>query len=211
MVVGNFNFTVKFDFTGSQLITSQENEETGDPFDPISKFTTVDAMGLIVKLDTNNEEYTNVGVDIKSIKVNGKQISMTGTPYSNMEDGMFRANIYNSYGSFDKAKADHKSKDPATATATPFSADSFVGATSIEVNFDVYGMKTDKPGGSPAPTNPTTPTDPANPTNPSNPAKPGDNKGKPTPNAGTGIESVAAIAAIALIAGGAVVISRKKK
>lgn len=182
-ITGNGTYTVVLDLSSGYTNPDHVDEETGEEV----VYTTgngIGAMGLVF-----NSEDEAVGFDIKSVKFDGVDMPLTGASYTNNEDGGRRTNIYNAWAGFNAENGDI-SLDPDNATATLIDISSLTEWSKVEVTFDVYGM-----AGAAVVDTDTDATAPA-----------GD-KGSPD----TGVEGVAVVAGLAVVAAGTLAISKKRK
>ena len=174
----------------------------------------------VIKFYTNIslDEYPNVSITIDSFKIDGKEI------FSNVTYDF----VENDIPDFDTTVADKTCADTpenlvANLACIPFynmwnndgnpittemAADLAFGSE-LTVDFTVKGFKEapvypDEDNNQPADPEPEAPADPE----PEAPANPGDSS---KPNAGTGVEGIALVAGIAVLATGAVVVSKKRK
>ncbi|MBQ7835417.1 MAG: hypothetical protein IJ385_06495 [Ruminiclostridium sp.] len=201
---GNGVYTVTLDLSDGYTNPDHLDEETGDEI----VYTTgngIGAMGLQVY-----GEYPTLGIDIQSVKFDGVDFPLQGASYTNDEDGGRRTNIYNAWAGFDAAKEDHITKNPDTATSTVIDISSLTEWSKVEVTFEVYGLEETA---APEATEDTTADAPAEDTTADAPAA-GDvdaatdsSKGSPD----TGVEDVAVVAGLAIVAAGAVLVSKKRK
>ena len=215
---GNGTYTVSVDLSKGYTADGWEDEDTGD----MLELTTGNGIAVL-GVQIYGEQYAaTLGVDIKSVKFDGTEVALKGASYTNDEDGGRRTNIYNEWASFDSSKEDHITKDAASATATLIDNSSIGEWTTIEVTFDVYGLE----GGADAAAddgeeeNPAAAGDDAAAEDgeddaPATDAAPatGDTAAATTDktNADTGVEGVAVVAGLAIVAAGAVVIAKKRK
>ncbi|MBQ8171901.1 MAG: NPXTG-anchored protein [Oscillospiraceae bacterium] len=200
-VTADGTYTVGIDLSAGYTADGFEDEETGELL-VMTTANGIGAMGINLNLDAEDESYNNVNINIVSVKFDGVETIKDGaTSYTNAEDGAKRSNVMNQWANYDATKADHLTLDPDTATSvmTDFSGE----WTTCEVTFEVTGMPaadTGATGGDDA----------------------GDNAGsdasgdvnapttdKQSPD--TGVEGVAAVAGVAVLAAGAVLVSKKRK
>lgn len=189
-VTGDGTYTVAVDLSaGYENLVGIEDENTGE----MMVYTTaagIGAMGINLNVNAEDPAYDNVCMNIISVKFDGVETIKEGVvSFTNNEDGGKRANVMNQWSAYDSAKADHITVDSSKASAvlTDF-ADEW---TTCEVTFEVTGM----PAAASAPADTSTGTA----TTPS----------KDSPD--TGVEGIAVIAGLAAVAGGAALISRKRK
>ncbi len=204
---GNGVYTISLDLSGGYTNPDHLDEETGDEI----VYTTgngIGAMGIQIY-----GEYPTLGVDIQSVKFDGVEFALTGASYTNDEDGGRRTNIYNAWAGYDAAKEDHITKNPDTATSTVVDISSLTEWSKVEVTFEVYGLEetADAPAAEEAPAVEEETTEaPAVEEAPATgdvDAATDSSKGSPD----TGVEDVAVVAGLAIVAGGAVLVSKKRK
>ncbi|MBQ8613796.1 MAG: LPXTG cell wall anchor domain-containing protein [Ruminiclostridium sp.] len=201
---GNGIYTISLDLSGGYTNPDHLDEETGDEI----VYTTgngIGAMGIQIY-----GEYPTLGVDIQSVKFDGVEFALTGASYTNDEDGGRRTNIYNAWAAYDAAKEDHITKDPATATSTVVDISSLTEWSKVEVTFEVYGLEETAAPEAAAPEADAPATDDTATEAPATGDVAGatdSSKGSPD----TGIEDVAVVAGLAIVAGGAVLVSKKRK
>ena len=180
-ITGNGTYTVVLDLSSGYTNPDHIDEETGEEV----VYTTgngIGAMGLVF-----NSEDEAVGFDVKSVKIDGVDMPLTGSSYTNNEDGGRRTNIYNAWANYNPEEG-HISLNPDNATPTLIDITDLTEWSKVEVTFDVYGMAasvvdTDASAGD------------------------ADNKN----NADTGVEGVAVVAGLAVVAAGALAISKKRR
>ena len=199
---GNGVYTISLDLSEGYTNPGHLDEETGDEI----VYTTgngIGAMGIQIY-----GEYPTLGVDIQSVSFDGVEFPLTGASYTNDEDGGRRTNIYNAWAGYDAAKEDHITKNPDTATSTVVDISSLTEWSSVEVTFEVYGLEEAAEEAAPEATEETTEevTTEA-PAAGDVSAEADSSKGSPD----TGIEDVAIVAGLAIVAGGAVLVSKKRK
>lgn len=191
-ITGNGTYSVGIDLSAGYTNDDWEDEETGD----LAVFTTgngIGAMGINVNFDAEDEAYDNFGINITSVKFDGVESIVAGaTSYTNNEDGAKRCNVLNQWANYDATKEDHITSDAATATSV---MTDFAGEwTTCVVEFEVFGLADDD-----AATDATeSTTDAETTTTP--------DKGSPD----TGVEGIAAVAGVAVLAAGAVIVSKKR-
>ena len=198
-ITGNGTYTVAVDlskgYNGVGQSGIMEDEEAEEPIE----YTTANSIGAMgIQIYGENPK---LGVDIKSIKIDGKAVELKGVSYTNDEDGGRRTNIYNEWASYDASKEDHLTKDADKATGTLI--DKPGEWSKIEVEFEVYGLDTaaDNNDSTQAPEGDVT-TGAAGDVN-----KPSTDKNQPN----TGVEGVAVVAGLAVLAAGAIVVAKKRK
>ena len=187
---GNGVYTVSLDLSKGYTNEGFLDEETGEPI----VYTTgngIGAMGIQIY-----GEYPTLGVDIQSVKFDDVEFALTGSSYTNDEDGGRRTNIYNAWAGFDAAKEDHISKNADAATSTVIDIASLTEWSKVEVTFEVYGLEE---AAEETTEEETTAGDTA--------AATDESKG----SADTGVADVAAVAGIAVVAAGAFIVAKKRK
>lgn len=138
---------------------------------------------LHIYLAEGDALWDTLKVAVKSVKVDGTELAITGTGTTAADANGLRTFICASW------KSEEKIVDIST-----------VGEWSkLEVNFDVSGLDYDKPAADPDP-DPTPAPDPTPDPDPD-----------PKPDPDTGIEGVAVVAGLAVLATGAIVVSKKRK
>lgn len=207
---GNGTYTVSIDLSGGYQCDGWVDEDTGDLLE-LTTANGIAAMGIQIY-----GEYPTLGVDITSVKFDGNEVALTGRSVTNDEDGGRRTNVYNAWASYDPTKEDQISKDPDSATMTLIDPGDVGEWTKAEITFEVYGMDDAAPAeteAAPAETDAAPAETDAAPAETQAPAA-GDvaaatdsSKGSPE----TGIADVAAIAGLAIVAGGAVLVAKKRK
>ena len=193
VITGNGTYTISVDLSkGYTPITNNEpwyDDETGEEL-VLDKALAIGAMGINVNFSADDEAYDNVYLEVTSIKFDGVETMKDGvSSYTNNEDGMKRTNIYNAWA-FYKAEDVCPTPDTANAVLTDFAGE----WSKCEITFNVTGMPDEAPD-TQAPADTTAPTT-------------GDST---KPNTNTGVEGVAAVAGVALLAAGAVVVAKKRK
>lgn len=144
---------------------------------------------LHIYLADGDALWDTLKVAIKSIKVDGTELAITGTGTTEADANGLRTFICASW------KSEVKIVDIST-----------VGEWSkLEVNFDVSGLDYDKPAANEPDSTPA-----PDPTPDSTPA-PTPDPGQGKPDTDTGIEGVAVVAGLAVLAAGAIVITKKRK
>lgn len=191
-ITGNGTYSVGIDLSAGYTNDDWEDEETGD----LAVFTTgngIGAMGINVNFDAEDEAYDNFGINITSVKFDGVESIVAGaTSYTNNEDGAKRCNVLNPWANYDATKEDHITSDAATATSV---MTDFAGEwTTCVVEFEVFGLADDDAAADATEST----TDAETTTTP--------DKGSPD----TGVEGIAAVAGVAVLAAGAVIVSKKR-
>ena len=136
-------------------------------------------------------------ITIDSVELDGNAVTLNGTPYTSSDDGVTtRVNLFNEWVSV--LPDDARTVDGLAADATPTAMDKACGAwTTMTVNFTVTGA------GAGAAEDATTEEAPAA----------GDVAGETDSSKGspdTGVEDVAVVAGLAIVAAGAVLVSKKR-
>ncbi len=203
-ITGNGVYTVGIDLSaGYENLAGIEDEDTGE----LVNYTTangIGAMGINVCFDADDDTYDNFGINITSVKFDGvESIKAGAVSYTNNEDGGKRCNVFNQWANYDASKEDHITSDPDAATSL---MTDFAGEwTTCEVTFEVFGLDE---AAAPAPVEDNTPADNAAADNtPAAAPAATDSKGSPD----TGVEGIAAVAGLAVVAGGALAIAKKRK
>ena len=129
---GNGTYTVVLDLSKGYNNVNWIDEDTGDFID-LTTGNSIGAMGIQIYGD-----YPTLGCDITSVKIDGKDMALQGVSYTNDEDGGRRTNIYNAWASFNADE--HLTTDASKATSTLISIDDLGEWTKVEVTFDVYGL-----------------------------------------------------------------------
>ena len=129
---GNGTYTVVLDLSKGYNNEKWIDEDTGD-FINLTTGNSIGAMGIQIYGD-----YPTLGCDITSVKIDGKDMALQGVSYTNDEDGGRRTNIYNAWASFNADE--HLTTDASKATSTLISIDDLGEWTKVEVTFDVYGL-----------------------------------------------------------------------
>lgn len=91
---GNGTYTVVLDLSKGYNNVNWIDEDTGDFID-LTTGNSIGAMGIQIYGD-----YPTLGCDITSVKIDGKDMALQGVSYTNDEDGGRRTNIYNAWASF---------------------------------------------------------------------------------------------------------------
>ena len=196
---GNGEYTVSVDLSKGYTADGWDDEDTGDMLELTS------GNGIAVLGVQIYGEYPELGVDIKSVKFDGTEVALKGASYTNNEDGGRRTNIYNEWASFDAAE--HATKNADSATPTLIDNSSIGEWTKIEVTFEVYGLEDSAPAANDG-------EDDNTPAATEAPAAGTGNTSTTTTdknNADTGVEGVAVVAGLAIVAAGAVVVAKKRK
>ena len=144
-------------------------------------------------------------ITIDSVKFDGNEVALNGTPYTSSDDGVTtRVNLYNEWVS--TLPDDARTVDGLAADATPTAMSKTVGEwTKMEVTFTVSGT-----AGAAAPAEEAAPVEEtAAPAPATGDVAAVTDSAKGSPD--TGIEDVAVVAGIALVAAGAVVVAKKRK
>lgn len=190
-VTGNGTYTVSVDAK-----TTVEDEETGE------EVTTDGANGLaFAALEIVNGEALFPGcvITIDSVTLDGVELAFTGTPYTSSDEGVTtRVNLYNEWASV----PDDARGVVADSTPTPLDKSAFGEWKNLTVTFTVSGAD----AAAPAAAEDTTENDAA-PAAGDVDAATDSSKGSPD----TGIADVAAIAGVAVLAAGVLVVSKKRK
>ncbi|MBO6229894.1 MAG: hypothetical protein J6O50_04945 [Ruminiclostridium sp.] len=189
-ITGNGTYTVSVD-----AYTATVDEETGDDV------TAPGASGLAfaaLQVVDGETLFPGMVITIDSVKFDGTEVALSGTPYTSSDEGITtRVNLYNEWVSTLPDDARTVDGLAADATATPVS--NGIGEwKTMEVTFTVSGADaaaadSAETEAAPAAGNVDAATD--------------SSKGSPD----TGIADVAAVAGIAVLAGGAFIVAKKRK
>lgn len=206
---GNGTYTVAVDLSSGYTVDGWVDEDTGDLLE-LTTGNSIAAMGVHVM----GTYPATMGADILSVKVDGTEIPVSGVSFADTESGGRRMHIYNEWANYDAASDDHATSDPAAATGTIIDKGDIGEWSRIEVTFEVYGLEDAAPAADDAAETEAAPAETqAAPAETQAPAA-GDvaaatdsSKGSPE----TGIADVAAIAGLAIVAGGAVLVAKKRK
>ena len=194
-VTGNGEYTVKLDLSTGYTKEGWEDDETGD-LRVLTDANSISAAGLQAK----GAQFEGAIFNITAVRFDGVATELKGASYTAPEDGGYRTNIYNEWGAFDAATG--LTTDASTATPKLIDPTTVGVWTVMEVDFTVSGMS-----GAPAPETGAAPTTG---TAPETGTTPPDTKGEPA-NPDTGVEGIAAVAGHAIIATGAIIVSKKRK
>lgn len=116
-VTGNGTYTVGLDFT----------EAGGAP----------DIAFFDVEISNGEAAFPNSYMTIDSVKINGEEVALTGTPYTSSDDGVAtRTNLYNAWVSDATTVDNARTADGSADGITPTPVDgSITGINTIEVTF----------------------------------------------------------------------------
>ncbi len=202
---GDGTYTVKVDLSSGYVAEGWVDEDTGEEL-TLTTANGVAAMGIQIYNGTE-DQFANLGLNITSVKFDGVEMELQGVSFTNDEDNGRRTNIYNGWASYDPSKEDIITTDPDKAT-TVLIDPTKVGEWSVcEVTFEAYTVGGDA-AEAPAEETPVVDNTAAEaPAAGDVDAATDSSKGSPD----TGVADVAAVAGLAIVAAGAVVISRKRK
>ncbi len=204
VINGNGTYTVSVD-----AFQSVENEDTGEVEDVEGttglSFAAIGVTNGEKFLPTGetdedgNPTYYQITMTVDKVVVDGVECTLNGTPYTSSDDGVVtRVNLYNAWVSDlpDDARTVEGTKTDGTiaADAAPAALDLTEfedGWTTMEVTFTVSGYPEDAASDAVVDTDAPVET------------------GKDAVD--TGVEGVAAVAGLAVVAAGAVVLSKKRK
>ncbi|MGN0597423.1 MAG: hypothetical protein ACI4J1_08880 [Ruminiclostridium sp.] len=199
VITGDGTYTVSVD-----AAAEFEDEETGEM---VTVDGTTDLAFAAIEVVNGETLFPGMILTIDSIKFDGVEVAFTGTPYTSSDDGVTtRANIYNEWVS--QLPEDARTIDGLAADASATPIDKAVGAwTTMEVTFTVSGtgVAGDAAEDDAAADDATADTT-ADTTTDTTTTTTGD---KTTPD--TGVEGVAAVAGLAIVAAGAVIVAKKRK
>ena len=198
VITGDGQYTVSVD-----AFTTYTDEETGED---VTQPGATDIAFAAVQVVDGETLFPGMVITIDSVKFDGNEVALNGTPYTSSDDSVTtRVNLYNEWVS--ALPDDARTVDGLAADATPTAMSKTVGEwTKMEVTFTVSGT-----AGAAAPA--------------AEEAAPVEETAAPAPATGdvaavtdsakgspdTGIEDVAVVAGIALVAAGAVVVAKKRK
>lgn len=149
-ITGNGDYTVS--------VTADTNgfryDTTGDASDTSCVPSGLEFLSVMIK--DGETKFPGAVITVNSIKVDGNEIPMSAKAYTSSDDGVeTRANLFNKY--VNEPSPDARSVDgnlydadgnatPACADYSPqvVSPDDFASWTTVEVNFTISGMDTDK-------------------------------------------------------------------
>ena len=201
VITGDGTYTVSVD-----AATEYEDAETGEM---VKAPGTTDLAFAAVQVVNGMTLFPDMDITIDSVKFDGVEATLNGTPYTSSDDDVTtRVNLYNEWVT--------EVPEGLAADATPTALDKAVGSwETMEVTFTVTGtgatatddVAADDDAAADDATDDTTAdttTDDAATTDTT--AATGD---KTTPD--TGVEGVAAVAGLAIVATGAVIVSKKRK
>ena len=211
VITGDGTYTVSVD-----AAAEYEDEETGEM---VTAPGTTDIAFAALQVVNGETLFPGMVITIDSVKFDGVEATLNGTPYTSSDDEVTtRVNLYNEWVT--DIPEDARTADGLAADATPTSLDKAIGAwETMEVTFTVTGtgaaddaaaddVAADDDAAADEATDDTTAdttTDDAATTTDTTAAT-GD---KTTPD--TGVEGVAAVAGLAIVATGAVIVSKKRK
>ena len=198
VITGDGQYTVSV-----EAYTTYTDEETGED---VTQPGATDIAFAAVQVVDGETLFPGMVITIDSVKFDGNEVALNGTPYTSSDDSVTtRVNLYNEWVS--ALPDDARTVDGLAADATPTAMSKTVGEwTKMEVTFTVSGT-----AGAAAPA--------------AEEAAPVEETAAPAPATGdvaavtdsakgspdTGIEDVAVVAGIALVAAGAVVVAKKRK
>ncbi len=172
------------------------DEETGDE---VVMDGTTDIAFAALQVVNGETLFPGMVITIDSVELDGNAVTLNGTPYTSSDDGVTtRVNLFNEWVPASALPEDARTIDGLAADATPVAMDKACGAwTTMTVNFTVTGA------GAGAAEDATVEEAPAA----------GDVAGETDSSKGspdTGVEDVAVVAGLAIVAAGAVLVSKKR-
>lgn len=187
---GSYSVSVTANSTGV-------DEDTGEEY--VAEGTT-DIAFAALQVVNGETLFPGMVITIDSVEIDGTAVALNGTPYTSSDDGVTtRVNLYNEWVS--TLPDDARTVDGLAADATPTAMDKACGAWSkMTVNFTVTGA------GAAAAEDTTVAEDTTASTGDVDAAT-DSSKGSPD----TGVEDVAVVAGLAIVAAGAVLVSKKRK
>ena len=174
--------------------TTVIDEETGDE---VVTDGATDIAFAALQVVNGETLFPGMVITIDSVELDGNAVTLNGTPYTSSDDAVTtRVNLFNEW--VPAPPEDARTIDGLAADATPIALDKACGAwTTMTVNFTVTGA------GAGAAEDATTEEAPAA----------GDVAGETDSSKGspdTGVEDVAVVAGLAIVAAGAVLVSKKR-
>ncbi len=186
---GSYSVTVTAKATGVDEDTGEEYVADG----------TSDIAFAALQVVNGETLFPGMVITIDSVELDGTAVALNGTPYTSSDDGVTtRVNLFNEWVS--TLPDDARTADGLAADATAIAMDKACGAwTTMTVNFTVTGA-----GAADAPAEDTTVDAPA-----TGDVEASTDSSKGSPD--TGVEDVAVVAGLAIVAAGAVLVSKKRK
>lgn len=183
---GSYSVTVTAKSTGVDEDTGEEYVADG----------TTDIAFAALQVVNGETLFPGMVITIDSVELDGNAVALNGTPYTSSDEGVTtRVNLFNEWAT--TIPEDARTIDGLAADATPIAMDKACGAwTTMTVNFTVTGAGA---GAAEDVTEAPAAGDVAGETDSS--------KGSPD----TGVEDVAVVAGLAIVAAGAVLVSKKRK
>ena len=190
VITGNGTYTVSV-----KAISAGTDEETGEEY---TEEGTADIAFAALQVVNGETLFPGMVITIDSVKLDGNEVALNGTPYTSSDDKVTtRVNLFNEWVS--ELPDDARTIDGLAADATPTALDKACGEwTEMTVTFTVSGIEAaegteaTEESGEEAGAGDTTETD--------------GNKG----NSDTGVEGVAVVAGLAVVAAGAVIVAKKR-
>ena len=208
VITGDGTYTVSV-----KAVATVVDEDTGED---VNVEGTSDLAFAALQVVNGENLFPGMVITIDSVKFDGNEVALKGTPYTSSDEGITtRVNLFNEWVS--KLPDDARTVDGLAADATATAVDRAVGPwTVMEVTFTVTGTSgaaaEEAPVEEPAEAPATTEAPAEEPAEA--PATTGDvdvatdsTKGSPD----TGIADVAAVAGLAVLAGGAFIVAKKRK
>ncbi len=197
----SYNDTVKITGNGSYSVTlhavaSFTDESTGEA---ATAEGSTDLAFAALSVPNGEVLFPGMILTIDSVEVDGTEVALEGVPYTSSDDGIeTRVNLYNEWVS--AVPEDGRVVGGDLSKCTPTALGKSIGAwKTMTINFTVSGIEGSTEAATEAATE----------------APAGDANNAPATsdknNADTGVEGVAAVAGVAIIAAGAIIIAKKRK
>ena len=199
IITGDGTYTVSV-----KAVATVVDEDTGDD---VNIEGTSDLAFAALQVVNGESLFPGMVITIDSVKFDGNEVALNGTPYTSSDDGITtRVNLFNEWVS--KIPDDARTIDGLAADATATPVDRAVGPwTVMEVTFTVTGASAaaEEAPAEEAPAE-EAPAEEAPATGDVS-AETDSTKGSPD----TGVADVAAVAGLAVLAGGAFIVAKKRK
>ena len=199
IITGDGTYTVSV-----KAVATVVDEDTGDD---VNIEGTSDLAFAALQVVNGESLFPGMVITIDSVKFDGNEVALNGTPYTSSDDGITtRVNLFNEWVS--TIPDDARTIDGLAADATATPVDRAVGPwTVMEVTFTVTGASAaaEEAPAEEAPAE-EAPAEEAPATGDVS-AETDSTKGSPD----TGVADVAAVAGLAVLAGGAFIVAKKRK
>ena len=194
IITGDGTYTVSV-----KAVATVVDEDTGDD---VNIEGTSDLAFAALQVVNGESLFPGMVITIDSVKFDGNEVALNGTPYTSSDDGITtRVNLFNEWVS--TIPDDARTIDGLAADATATPVDRAVGPwTVMEVTFTVTGASAaaEEAPAEEAPAEEAPATGDVS-------AETDSTKGSPD----TGVADVAAVAGLAVLAGGAFIVAKKRK